>query len=157
MAIIDELFVPVTEDLRLPDQTFDIVKGVEIASNRSHDKLIGSALKTAGVESGTWVVLNDTDELEAATTSAVPNTYPVWVGNDSFDSQITGKATIIMGGGFVVETTKFESGPTYVVGLPLTVKTVNGNVTEATGTDAILARVTKVPANGVIEYLVTNR
>ena len=152
-----ELFVPVTEDLRLPDQQFDIVKGVEIASEKSHDKVIGSALKTAGVTAGQWVVLNDSNELEANGGAAVPNCYPVWVGNDSFDSQATGKATIIMGGGIMVQSKWYNAAPSYVVGMPLTVKTADGKLTEATGTEAILARVTAVPANGVIEYLVTNR
>ena len=159
--VSSELFTPVTEDLRQPDNRFDIVKGLEIANQKLHDKTIDPALASAGVEAGDWVVLQDDDTVAAPSSTAVANTYPVWTGTDTFDSKATGKATIIMGGGFCARSSKYAQGPTYHVGDALTVKDLGGGekvVSPASGSDPILARVTQVPgADSVMEYLVLNR
>lgn len=149
----EERFVPVTEDLRLPDQRFDIVKGLELVQHMLADKPLADGVEA---EMGDWMVLQSDDTLAAPTSSPLANTYPVWSGSEAFDSKATGKATIIMGGGYRVQTTKYVAG-SYSMGQGLTVK-ADGVVEPAGGSDPILARVTKVPGDdGVIEYLVTNR
>jgi hypothetical protein len=154
-----ENFVPVTEDLRLSDLKFDVVKGLELVSQMTHDKQKDPSL-TAAVEAGDWLVLSNTDTLVAPGSTGVGNTYPVWVGDESFDTMASGKLTVILGGGYIVQTKKFQSG-SYVAGTNLTVKIGGGGekyVVAAGGADAILARVTKAPgADGVMEYLVLNR
>jgi hypothetical protein len=154
---MSENFVPVTEDLRLADQKFDIVKGLELVSSMTHDKAKDPAM--ADTEAGDWVVLNNTGVVSDPSSAGVGNTYPILVGDDSFDTKASQKVTIIMGGGYVVQTTKYQAG-SYSVGTNLTVKGSAGErrVVAAGGSDAILARVTKAPgAEGVMEYLVLNR
>ena len=153
---MNELFVPVTEDLRLPDLKFDIVKGLEIVSSMTHDKAKDPALPETA--QGDWVVLNNAGVLEAVGAAALANTYPVLVGDDSFDTKASGKLTIIMGGGYVVQTNKYQVG-SYTVGTNLTVKGVGEKtVCVAGGSDPILARVTKAPGpEGILEFLVLNR
>lgn len=154
---MSENFVPVTEDLRLADQRFDIVKGLELVSSMTHDKAKDPAM--GDTEAGDWVVLSNTGVVADPGATGVGNTYPVWVGDDSFDTKASQKVTIIMGGGFVVQTKKFQPG-SYSVGTNLTVKGAAGErrVCVAGGSDAILARVTMAPgADGVMEYLVLNR
>lgn len=150
---MSERIVPITEDLRKEDHRFDIIKGIEQV--KSKDEVMVSALATAGVEAGDWAV-KGANGLEAPGASAVANTYPVWVGNDQYDAVATGKATIIIGGGFVYRTTKFATG-TYTAGQNLTVK--GGKVPcAAEEGDPILCRVYSAPdAAGVMEILVLNR
>lgn len=150
----DERFVPVTEDLRLPDQRFDIVKGLEIVTQMLADKKLADG-ETA--EQGKWMVLNDSDELVTPTTTAVANCFPVWSGTEGFDSKATGAATVIMGGGYRVQTNMYVAG-SYANGQALTVKNTDGKLEAAAGSDPVVARVVKVPgADNVMEVLVTNR
>ena len=152
----NEEFVPVTDDLRLGDTRFDIVKGLELVSQMLNDLPINPSLTS--VVAGDWVVLGNDGTLSAVGSGSVPNTYPVWVGNDSFDSIATGKATVIMGGGYRVQTSKYDKSASYSVGSNLTLKGSASVPTLAGGSDAWVARVTKVPgADGIIEFLVLNR
>ena len=148
-----ELIVPITEDLRKEDRRFDIVKGIENLLTR--DETMVSALATAGIEAGDWVV-KGANGLEAPGASASAATYPVWVGNDQTDAKATGKATIIVGSGFIYRTTKYASG-SYTAGQNLTVKGGKLPVAAEAG-DPVLCRVYSAPDSaGVMEILVLNR
>ena len=149
----NELIVPITEDLRKEDRRMDIVKGIENLLTR--DEAMVSALATAGVEAGDWVV-KGANGLEAPGAAASAATYPVWVGNDQTDARATGKATIIVGSGFIYRTTKFGAG-SYTVGQNLTVKGGRVPVSADAG-DPVLCRVYSAPdASGIMEILVLNR
>ncbi|NBO09867.1 MAG: hypothetical protein EBV30_11140 [Actinobacteria bacterium] len=149
----NELIAPIAEDLRKEDRRFDIIKGIEHI--KAKDEQMIAALAAAGCEAGDWVV-KGANGLEAPGASASASTYPVWVGNDQLDSKATGKATILVGGGFIYRTTKFAAG-SYTAGQNLTVK--GGSVPCAADTgDAVLCRVYTAPdAQGVMEILVLNR
>jgi len=150
-----ELVAPITEDLRKEDQRMDIIKGVEKVNLK--DEKLSAGLAT---ESGDWLVKDDTETLVAPSVTAVANTFPVWVGNDQFDSQATGQATLVTSGGFIYRTTKFASG-SYTAGQNLTVKDLGGGEkvpSAAGGSDPVLARVYTAPdAAGVMEIHVLNR
>lgn len=148
--MIDNL-VPLQEDLLLSEHKLDIFKGLE-GIVRQDKKFAEGEL----FAEGNWAVLNDSDELEAPTATPVANTYPVWAGNAEgrTDVHATGMLTIVMGGRFWYRTTMYDTAPTYSVGDALTVKDLGAGEmvpTKATGTEAVLARVYKVPANGIME------
>ena len=148
-----ELIAPITEDLRLSDNRMDIIKGMEHINVT--DVVAVSAVKTAGYAAGDWLV-KGANGLEAPTSTAVANTYPVWVGNDQTDATATGKGTIIVSGGFVYRTTKYVAG-SYTIGENLTVKAA-GKPEAAGGGDPVLCRVFTAPdAQGVMEIEVLNR
>lgn len=153
----NELIAPISEDLRKEDLRMDIIKGIE-KLNLKDEKMV-SALATAGVEAGDWVV-KGANGLEAPGVAAVANTYPVWVGNDQMDSKASGNATILVSGGFIYRTTKFVAG-VYTVGQNLTVKDLGGGEltpSAAGGGDPVLARVYTAPnAAGVMEIQVLDR
>ncbi len=143
--------VPLQEDLLLDTHKLDIFKGLEGIIR--FDKTIADGEVFA---EGDWAVLNDSDELEAPSATPVANTYPVWAGNAEgrTDVHATGMATVLMGGRFFYRTTKFDTNPSYSVGDALTVKDLGGGEmvpTAAAGGEAVLARVHRVPANGIIE------
>lgn len=150
-----ELIVPITEDLRKEDLRMDIIKGIERVNYK--DEKLASGLSCA---MGDWLVLNNSGVLEAPGATAVPNTYPVVVGNDQYDAQATGQATILIAGGFIYRTVKFAPG-SYTVGMSLTVKDLGGGEmvpSQAGGGDPVMARVYKAPdAKGVMEIEVLNR
>jgi len=154
---LPEIVAPISQDLRREDQRMDIIKGIEHIHPK--DEVMTTAVKTAGVSAGDWLV-KGASGLDFPTATAVANTYPVWVGNDQFDSQATGKATILVGSGFIYRTTKFVAG-VYTAGLNLTVKDLGGGEvvpSAAGGTDPVLARVYTAPdAAGVMEILVLVR
>ena len=157
MAQLPEIVAPISNDLRREDQRMDIIKGIEHLNSK--DELMTTAVVTAGVTSGDWLVKGSTG-LTLPTVTAVANTYPVWVGNDQYDAQATGKATILMGSGFIYRTNKFVAGA-YVEGQNLTVKDLGAGEkvpSAAGGADPVLARVYTAPdANGVMEILVLVR
>lgn len=149
-----ELIAPITEDLRKEDLRMDITKGME------HLNLFDFPIPSgASYELGDWAVKTGS-ALAAPGVSPVANTYPIWVGNDQYDSQATGKATLILNGGFVYRTTKFVAG-SYTAGQNLTVKDLGGGekVPSAAGsTDPVLCRVFTAPdSKGVMEIIVLNR
>lgn len=150
-----ELIAPITEDLRKEDLRMDIVKGIEHVNYQ--DEKMAAGLQC---ELGDWLVLNNSGVLEAPASSPVPNTYPVFTGNDQYDSQATGNATIIVSGGFLYRTNKYAPG-SYTAGMNLTVKDLGGGEkvpTQAAGGDPVLARVYKAPdAKGVMTIEVLNR
>jgi hypothetical protein len=150
-----ELIAPIAEDLRKEDLRMDIIKGIEHLKYK--DEKFAAGVSCA---MGDWLVLNNAGALEAPSATAVPNTYPVVVGNDQYDSQATGQGTILLGGDFVYRTNKFAPG-VYTVGMSLTVKDLGAGEKvpcQAAVNDPILARVYKAPdAKGVIEILVLSR
>jgi len=152
-----ELVAPIGVDLRKEDNRMNIVKGIEYVKPK--DEVMQAAVVAGGCDAGDWLV-KGAGGLSYPTTTAVANTYPVWVGNDQFDSQATGNATILVGGGFIYRTTKYVAG-SYVEGQNLTVKSLGGGErvpSAAGGSDPIVARVYTAPdANGVMEILVLDR
>lgn len=149
-----ELIAPISVDLRTEDQRMDIIKGMEHLNVK--DEVLASGLS---VEAGDWLV-KGASSMGLPTSSAAANTFPVWVGNDQYDAQATGKVTLIIGGGFIYRTTKFVAG-SYTAGMNLTVKDLGGGekVPSAAGsTDPVLARVYTAPdSKGVMEIQVLNR
>ena len=90
------------------------------------------------------------------TATSVQATFPVWAGNSEGRSDVaaTGKATVLMGGRFVYQTTKYDAGGSYNVGDPLTVKDLGGGErvpTNCASTEYVHAIVRKVPAGGIME------
>jgi len=150
-----ELIAPITEDLRKEDLRMDIIKGIEHVSYKD-EKLTAALL----CQAGDWLVLNNSGVLVAPTATAVPNTYPVFVGNDQYDDQATGQATLLISGGFIYRSTKFAPG-SYTAGMNLTVKDLGAGEkvpSQAGVNDPIMARVYKAPdAKGVMEIEVLNR
>jgi hypothetical protein len=155
--MVAELIVPITEDLRKEDSRMDIIKGIEHIAPK--DEVMTAGVLSAGCEAGDWLV-KGANGLEIPGLSAVANTYPVWVGNDQLDAKASGKATIIVDGGFIYRTTKYVAG-SYTVGMNLTVKGLGAGEkvpSAAAGSDPILARVYTAPdSKGVMEILVLNR
>ncbi len=150
-----ELIAPISVDLRVEDLRCDIIKGIERVNYK--DEKLPSGVS---VEAGDWMVVGSAGASLPANAAGVANTYPVLVGNDQYDSQATGQATLAIGGGFIYRTTKFVAG-SYTDGQALTVRDLGGGekVPSAAGvSDAIVARVYKAPdAKGVMEILVLNR
>jgi len=147
---------PLQSDLTVDTNYLEVIKGLDNVLRT--DKTISAGFV---VGEGDWAVLDDNDELVAPAAGPVANTYPVWAGNESGRSDVhaTGMATILMGGRFIYRTTKYNTAGSYSVGTPITVK-VDATIycpTPATGTEAVLGRVTKVPANGVIEIEVISQ
>lgn len=157
MAIKPELVAPIAVDLRDEDNRMSIIKGIERLNPK--DEVMVAAVVSGGCDSGDWLVKGATG-LAYPTTTAVANTYPVWVGNDQFDVQATGMATILIGGGFIYRTTKYAAGA-YTAGQALTVKDLGAGErvpSAAAGTDPIVGRVYTAPdASGVMEIEVLDR
>jgi len=143
--------VPLQEDLTLDQHLLDIVRGLE--------NLIREDLTIAVGESfaeGDWAVINNNKELEAPGAAPVANTVPVFAGNAEGRSDVhaTGKATCCRGGRFIYRTQKFDATPAYNVGDSLTVKDLGAGErvpTLASGSDPVLARVSSIPASGIME------
>lgn len=149
-AISSGRVVPIAEDLTTEVQTLSILRGLE----KMHrvDKKVAPGVS---LEEGEWAVLNDDGTLSRPGATPKANTYLVFAGNNRFDSHATGQATIVMASQLVVKSSRYDAGQSYSVGDALTVKDLGGgeaHVTKAAGGEAVLARVTKVPAAGVIEY-----
>lgn len=150
-----ELIAPISVDLRAPDNRMDVIKGIEHVNYK--DEALASGL---ACELGDWLVLDNTGVLMAPTATPVANTYPVFSGNDQYDAQATGQATILISGGFIYRTSKFAPG-IYTAGMNLTVKDLGAGEkvpSQAAGGDPVLCRVYKAPdAKGVMEIEVLNR
>lgn len=140
MAIAQELVAPITVDLRVEDKSMNVLKGIEFLKYKD----LTLVVPTLSVGKGDWMVTSSSGLIAPTSGTAVQNTYPVIVGNDEYDSIATGNLTILLGGGYIYETTKFVAG-SYTVGGNLTVKTLNsagtGVIGPASGSDPILARV----------------
>lgn len=139
MAIAQELVAPITVDLRAENYDFNIYKGIE------HVNYIDGALvdTTLSVTPGDWMTKSASGFVVPATGNAVPNVYPVVVGNNEYDSIATGDLTVAAGGGFIYQTKKYVPG-SYTVGMNLCVKNLGGGEripSPAGGSDAIVARV----------------
>lgn len=135
-----ELVAPITVDLRAPNLDFDIIKGIE---HVNYDDQPNAGGPSVTVYPGDWMTLASNGLVVPATGNAVPNVYPVCVGNNQYDSQATGDLTIIVSGGFLYQTKKFVAG-SYTVGQNLCVKNLGGGErwpSAAGGSDAIVARV----------------
>lgn len=145
LAINPNRIVPVQEDLVLPYNQLEIIRGWE--KMHRMDKPLASAVTVA---EGEWLVLEDNGMLNTPGSVGVPNTYLVIAGTDRFDVAATGQATIVIASKIVVRTTKYGAA-TYHVGDVLTVK--NGKVVcpAIVGTDAVVARVVGL-GNDFLEY-----
>ncbi len=156
-----ENMTPLTSDLTKPDESFNIVRGLENLIRV--DKPIGidpATTKTAIFSEGQWGKLTDTGTVVPATATPSANTFPIFAGNalDRSDVHATGMVTLLMGGRFIYKTTQYDTNvavASYLSGAPLTVKAIVGVdrvPTLAAGTDPILARVVTPPnAAGVME------
>lgn len=149
-AISSGRVVPVAEDLTTEVNTLSIIRGLE--NMHRVDKKLGSGVSLL---EGEWAVLNDDDTLSRPSATPKANTYLVFAGTNRFDSHATGQATILMASDLVVRTSRYDAAQSYSVGDALTVKDLGGGeavVTKQAGVEPVLARVTKVPAAGVMEY-----
>jgi hypothetical protein len=144
MALPQELVAPITEDLRLEELKFDIVKGIE------HVNYIDGKL-------GDWVV-------KTATGFAVPGltskrAFPVVTGNNRYDSLATGQVTVLVGGNWIYKTKKFVAG-VYTVGQALTVYDLGAGEkvpSAAAGADIVCGRVYSYDAaKGIMEIEVVS-
>ena len=152
MALPQELLAPISEDLRKEINKFDIVKGIE------HVNYIDGKLAAGkDVEEGDWVVGTSTG-FDVPPTSQ-KKCFPVVTGNNRYDALATGNVTVIVGGGFIYQTTKFVAG-SYTVGQALTVKDLGAGekVPSAAGSgDVICGRVYSYDsAKGIMQILVLN-
>jgi hypothetical protein len=156
MSTQPELVAPISVDLRAPDLSFDIVKGIEHINYQDYP-LVDPTLT---VTPGDWMTLSSSGLVVPATGNAVPNVFPVIVGNNQFDSIATGNLTVGIAGGFVYQTTKYVAG-SYTVGQNLCVKNLGGGerVPSAAGAnDSIVARVLAIDTvKNVMTILVLNR
>lgn len=142
--------VPVDVDLTTEDLSISILRGLENMHR------VDKPLKTGEtLESGDWAVLNASGEAERADTTAVAETFPVFLGSERFDSQATGQVTLIMNDDVIIKSSKFDPAPTYAIGDALTVKDLGGGEstpTKQSSAEPVLARVLEVGPND--EYLV---
>lgn len=140
--------VPVTTDLTLSESRLSIVRGFEKMNRVDRKISVGVSL-----ELGDWAVLNSNGELAAPGSVSVANTYPVLAGNDRFDAQITGQATIIMGSQVLAKTSKYVPA-SYTIGADLTVKNLGAGekvLSLAAVGDYVVARVVEI-GNGYFVF-----
>lgn len=142
----EERFVPITEDFRVENNTFNIIKGLR-------NYLPAHAPLETGVtfELGEWAVLGGDGILHAPDTTARENTYPIWDGSTP-DVKATGGATYLLRNGFEVKTTRFYED-TYAAGDKLVVKDLGlGEKVLSKGTtgEHYVAVVVIPPVNGVL-------
>lgn len=148
-----ENLVPLTEDLTKEDNKLNIIRGLE--QLQRVDKTIADG---ESFREGEYAVLTDSDELVSPGASSVSNCFPVWAGNAEGRSDVhaTGKATILMGQGFIYRTSVFNDAETYSVGDGITCKDNSKIPTLASGNDKILGRVVGVSEEGLLEIKVTH-
>jgi len=147
-AISSERTVPVQEDLTTEDLSLQVIRGLETMFRA--DKPFASGVSLVD---GEWGVLQSDGTVARASSTPVPNTYPVFCGTNRFDSHATGQVTLILGGGPVLKTNRFDDGQSYAPGDFLTVKDLGGgesSVTKQAGSDPRLGKVIEVGA----DYLV---
>lgn len=157
MSFNNENVVPLQEDLTVETPLLEIIRGLE--------GLMREDIALADGESfaeGDWGVINADYELEAPGATASHACVPVWAGNAEGRSDViaTGKVTVLRRARpFIYRTTKFNTAETYAVGDALTVKDLGAGEkvpTKATGSDAILARVSKIVSESVLEIEVVS-
>jgi hypothetical protein len=149
MIMLSEVIVPLTEDITQEGTLgLNIVRGLEAALATAHDLPFA-----AGEEflEGEWGKIVD-GKLEAVVgaVAATDMLYPVWCGSgDRYDAVITGQVTVLTGTGFIYKTNRFNTGASYAVGTPLTVK--NGKVpTPASAGEPVIGRVFEPVTGGVL-------
>jgi hypothetical protein len=160
MATVNDPYIaPISVDLSAPDLRMDIIKGIEHI-NEMDVAIVNPSTLNPPFDLGDWGMTTTAGLVPPATGNAVPNVFPIWVGNTQSDSQATGNATILEGGGFVYRTNKFVAG-SYVLGQNLCVKNLgNGErVPSAAGSnDAVVARVFAInTAAGSMDISVLDR
>ena len=147
---------PLQEDLLEETPLLEVIRGLEGAIREDIALAEGESFAE-----GEWAVINADYELEAPGATGVANCVPVWAGDAEGRSDVhaTGKLTVLRRArGFIYRTTRFDKGETYAVGDALTVKSLgNGSrvPTKAGGSDAVLARVSKVLSQDVLEIEVS--
>jgi len=148
----NENLVPLQEDLLNETPLVEVIRGLENAVREDIAIADGEVFAE-----GDWAVINDDYELEAPGATPVHNCALVWAGNSEGRSDVaaTGKATVLRRTrGFIYRTSKFNTSLTYNSGDALTVKDLGGGeriLTKQAGTEAVLARVSKVVSESVLE------
>ena len=150
-AISQARTVPVSEDLTTEELRLSILRGYETM------KRVDKKIKEGDTFAlGEWCVLNADDEAEKATATPAVASYLVLAGTDRFDAAATGQVTLAMNSNIIAKTQQFDPGPTYTVGMALTVKLVSGVgvLTERSGSEPIFARVHSIlqVGDGVLVY-----
>ncbi len=148
-AINPNRIVPVQEDLVLPYNQLEIIRGWE--KMHRMDKPLASGVVA---KEGEWLVLGDNGKLVRPSATGVQNTFLVIAGTDRFDVAATQQATLVVSSKIVARTAMYNSAATYAVGDALTVKDLGAGeavVTPAAGSDAVLAYVFGL-GNGFIEF-----
>lgn len=147
-AINPNRIVPVQEDLTLPEDTFEIIRGWE-SMNRVDKELADSVEALPGE----WLVLGANNKLARPGASSVPNTYLVIAGTDRFDVAATGQATVVMASSVIVRTKRFHS-TLDTVGQPITIKNLGADVAVPSlgvvGTDNIFGYVIEVGTDYIV-------
>lgn len=135
MAIASELVAPIDVDLRAEDKTFNIIKGMEKLNTMD----LSMDDTSEDIQPGLWVEKTSTG-CQLPSSQGLAQVYPVMVGNNQFDSIASGKITVIVGGGFLYETTQVESD-SYTVGQLLTVNNATGKLQVASNGDTVVAKI----------------
>lgn len=147
-----ENLAPLSSDLLEEKQAVEVIRGLE--SVIREDIAIADG-ETFG--EGDWAVINDDYELEAPGATPVHNCALVWAGNEEGRSDVaaTGKATVLRRArGFIYRTSKFNTNLSYNAGDALTVKDLGGGekvLTKQAGSEAVIARVSKVVSSSELE------
>jgi hypothetical protein len=118
-AIDPTRVAPVTADLTLDDDAFQVLRGLE-SMHRVDKKLVD--LNTTTLLKGEWAVLNSDDKVQRPGATGVRNSYPVFCGTDRFDVHATGAVTLIMGPGVIFKTTVYDPAGSYTPGVKLAAK-----------------------------------
>lgn len=153
-----ENLAPLQSDLLEEKNAVEVIRGLENIVREDIAIADGESF-----EEGDWAVVNSDYELEAPGATPKHNSVLVWAGNTIGRSDVaaTGKATVLRRTRpFIYRTTKFNTGLSYVAGDALTAKDLGGGektLTKAGGTEAVLARVSKVVSDSELEVeVVTN-
>ena len=140
-AINPNRIVPVQEDLVLPYNQLEIIRGWEKMHRKDYPLASGVT-----AFAGEWLVLGDNGKLVRPSATGVANTFLVIAGTDRFDVAATQQATVIVASKVIARTTQFAAA-SYSVGASLTVKDRGAGqavLCAAGGGDAVLARVMAV-------------
>lgn len=149
---MSENLLPLTEDLLNETPLLEVIRGLEGLFREDIPMAAGESFAE-----GDWAVINNDYELEAPGATPSRACVPVWAGNSEGRSDVhaTNKATVLRRTrGFIYRTTKFDGTQTYAVGDNLTVKDLGSGErvpTKAAGAEAVLARVSKVVSEDMLE------
>jgi len=139
---------PISEDLTKEDLSCQIVRGYSLAN-----KVAESFQKGTVLVSGEWAV-KTANGMERPGVASSNMSMLVIGGTERFDSQATGKVTVIQSSQVQVKTNKFAEQGTYAEGTELTVKNLGAQeaiVSPATAGDYIVAKVLEC-GNGFLVY-----